>query len=442
MGLMTLGKALRLRQPARVAFTGAGGKTTAMFRLARELEGRVIVTASTHLSAAQAENGDRHVTLTGDESYAQIEATLGDGITVITGLLGEDRRTSGLSLRTLAGLHEIAVRLSLPILVEADGSRQRPLKAPGPQEPVVPEWIEQVVVVAGLSGVGKPFGSDWVHRPEAFSRLSELQEEDGITGEAIVKVLADRQGGLKGIPYKARVAALLNQADTPELQSLAGWMAGQLLGAYSQVIVACLPAEKIYAVYEPLAGIVLAAGGSLRLGKAKQTLEWRGEALVRHVVRNGLASGLAPMIVVTGSSEAEVKQALTGLPVVFASNPEWASGQSSSVRRGLQELPEAVGGAVFFLSDQPQIPAELIRSLIETHTHSLSPVVAPLAGGKRGNPVLFDRVTFGDLRAIEGDRGGRAIFDRYPVDYISWLDENILLDVDTPEDYSRLLALE
>lgn len=442
MGMITLSRAFRLAVPARVAFVGAGGKTTAMFKLARELNGPVIVTASTHLSTDQAQMGDKHVTLTGDESIAQIEAALVDGITVITGLAGEDKRTGGIQPRMLENIHLIADSHRIPVLVEADGSRRLPLKAPGLHEPVIPGWIEHVVVVAGLSGVGKALGPDWVHRPELFAQISGLQAEDGITGGAIVKVLASKMGGLKGIPARARTAALLNQADTPELQSLAGWMAGQLLNAYATVVVSCLPADKIYAAYEPTAGIVLAAGGSLRLGKPKQTLEWRGEALVRHVVRSGIEAGLSPLIVVTGSNEAEVRQALEGLPVVFTSNPEWAAGQSSSMKLGLRGIPAESGSAVFLLADQPQIPVDLIRTLVETHVHSLDPIIAPMAGGERGNPVLFDRTTFGDLSAIEGDRGGRAIFDRYPVKYIPWLDESILLDVDTPEDYSRLLALE
>jgi molybdenum cofactor cytidylyltransferase len=72
------------------------------------------------------------------------------------------------------------------------------------------------------------------------------------------------------------------------------------------------------------------------------------------------------------------------------------------------------------------------------HCGSLAPIIAPLVSGQRSNPVLFDRDTFGDLLALEGDQGGRALFSRYPVQWLPWHDVNLLLDIDTPEDYQRL----
>ena len=79
-----------------------------------------------------------------------------------------------------------------------------------------------------------------------------------------------------------------------------------------------------------------------------------------------------------------------------------------------------------------------MRSLLDQHTHTLAPIVAPLVDGRRGNPVCFDRVTFPDLLSLSGDTGGRALFSRYPVIYFPWHDANALLDVDTLDDYQRL----
>jgi molybdenum cofactor cytidylyltransferase len=91
------------------------------------------------------------------------------------------------------------------------------------------------------------------------------------------------------------------------------------------------------------------------------------------------------------------------------------------------------------LADQPQIPADLIASLVETHAATLSPLVAPLVQGQRANPVLLDRITFTDLLSLSGDQGGRALFARYPVEWVPWHDAAILDDIDTPEDYQQLL---
>ena len=98
-----------------------------------------------------------------------------------------------------------------------------------------------------------------------------------------------------------------------------------------------------------------------------------------------------------------------------------------------------VGAAIFLLADQPQITSTVVRALIEEHARTLTPIVGPLIGGQRSNPVLFDQVTFPDLIALSGDAGGRAIFSQYPVNYLTWYDESQLSDVDTPEEYKKLV---
>ncbi|MEN6408780.1 MAG: nucleotidyltransferase family protein, partial [Anaerolineaceae bacterium] len=121
---------------------------------------------------------------------------------------------------------------------------------------------------------------------------------------------------------------------------------------------------------------------------------------------------------------------------------QWQTGQSSSMKIGLANLPENCGSAVFMLSDQPQTPVTLVRRLVEAHERNLSAVVAPMVDGRRGNPVLFDRDTFEEMRGIQGDVGGRGIFSKVAVEWLPWNDPAQLLDVDTEEDYQRLLALE
>jgi CTP:molybdopterin cytidylyltransferase MocA len=78
--------------------------------------------------------------------------------------------------------------------------------------------------------------------------------------------------------------------------------------------------------------------------------------------------------------------------------------------------------------------------MIERHVESLAAIIAPLVSGQRGNPVLFDRVTFGDFQSLQGDAGGRQLFSRYQVSWLEWHDEKVLLDIDTDEDYHRLLS--
>ena len=188
--------------------------------------------------------------------------------------------------------------------------------------------------------------------------------------------------------------------------------------------------------------MVLAAGGASRLGQPKQLLDWHGQPFVRAVAETALAAKLRPVLVVTGAYHDKVSAALEGLPLEIVHNPDWEQGQSTSVGaavRALTKPGEESAAALFLLVDQPQIPVTLIRAVLDTYAKSLSPIVAPLVDSRRGNPVLFDRRTFPSLAAVEGDAGGRKVFSKFPVIYVPWLDARAGLDVDTIEDYQRLL---
>ena len=435
---LSLARALRMDSASCVAFAGAGGKTTAMVKLARELGSNVIVTATTHLGKWQTEFADKHI-ITEANSLEEIEKGF-QGIFLITGRL-DGERTKPISNELLRWLYGHCKKHSIPLLIEADGSRQKPLKGWAEYEPPIPEFADLVVQVIGMSGIGKTLSDEYIHRPEIFSKLSGLKQGERIGADAIIRVLTHPKGGLKNIPKDTRRVVLLNQADTPEFQSAAQAMKSPLLRAYHAVIVASLASKNIYAVHEPIAGIVLAAGGSTRFGKPKQLLDWKGQPFVRAVSETAIRAGLSPIVVVTGANAEQVEAAISDLDVIFVRNADWQSGQGSSIREAVKSLTDTqVGGAVFLLSDQPQVSTAVIRALREKHTEELSSIVAPMVIDRRGNPVLFDRVTFPDLMTIEGDTGGRAIFHKYRVEYLPWHDDSLLLDVDTPEQYERLIS--
>ncbi len=416
-----------------VAFVGAGGKTTAMFQLARELGTRVIVTATTHLGAWQIPLADRHVIAERPEEVGEIP----DGVTLVTGKIVEER-TSPINLSVRYWLREYAKSSQIPLLIEADGASQKPLKAPAAHEPPIPDFVRTVVVVAGLGGLGKPL-SEAVFREDEFGRISE-SANPLVTAEMAVSALGHVEGGLKNIPEGARRVALLNQADTSELQAAAQKMGSELLKKFDAVVVASLKENKVWATYENVAGIILAAGESKRFGKPKQLLDWNGKPFVKQVAETALNAGLRPVVVVTGAHAEEVENALAGLDVKLVRNEAWKSGQASSIVAGVQSLPKNIGASLFLLADQPQIGVEVMHALREVHAQRLSPIIAPLVmEERRANPVLLDRVTFPDLLALTGDVGGRAIFDKYKVEYLPWYNSDLLLDVDYPQDYERLM---
>jgi molybdenum cofactor cytidylyltransferase len=436
---ISLAGALRLSPSACIAFTGAGGKTTALVQLARQLPSPVIVTATTHLGAWQTEFADRHIMTESSAALEDLEHGLKE-VVLVTGEMDGDR-TRPISDHLLDWLHQFCGYHSLPLLIEADGARQKPLKAWNEHEPPIPGFVEQVIQVVGLSGLGKPLNAENVHRPAIFSELSGLNPGEIVTAEAAIRVLTHSSGGLKNIPAKARKVVLLNQADTPERQSIAHGMSHVLLSKHHSVIVSSLIQEEIFAVHEPIAGIVLAAGESSRFGEPKQLLDWKGQAFVRAVAQTALEARLSPVIVVTGSNAGKVEAAVYDLNVKIVRNENWKSGQGSSIRSGIKNLEKNfVGGVIFLLADQPQVTTSVLRALVEKHAQALHPIVAPMVMDQRANPVLFDRATFSDLLTLEGDVGGRAIFHKHRVEYLPWQDDRLLLDVDTVEMYQRLIA--
>jgi len=456
---LSLAQALRVNSSGCVAFIGAGGKTAAMFQLARQLPTPVIITATSHLGAWQIKLADQHIIFKTPAPLEELEQRL-KGIILVTGEFDGDR-TQPINHDLLNWLRQFCGDHSIPLLIEADGSRGKPLKAWAEHEPPIPSFAELVVQVVGLMGLGKQLSDENVHRPEVFSKLSGLNVGESIAQDSLVRVLTHAEGGLKNIPANARKVVLLNQADTHELQSVAQGLSQLLIGSYDSVVISSVEQEKIFAVHEPIAGIILAAGESTRFGQAKQLLDWKGQPFVRAVAKTALEAGLAPVIVVTGANAEKVQATVNDLDVVTIWNEEWKSGQGSSIKAGIKAITPAstaclglhsaaplsakklgrtVGGAIFLLVDQPQVTTSVLRALVAKHAEGLYPIVAPMVIDQRANPVLFDRVAFPDLMKLEGDVGGRAIFHKYPVEYLPWHADRLLLDVDTPEMYERLLS--
>jgi molybdenum cofactor cytidylyltransferase len=186
--------------------------------------------------------------------------------------------------------------------------------------------------------------------------------------------------------------------------------------------------------------IVLAAGSSSRMGQPKQLLPIDGQPMVRRVTEAMCESGLGQVVVVVGAHAEAVTAALAGLPVEIVTNQDWAEGMSTSLRAGLGALGPEVQAVLIALADQPALTPDLLRTLVARHQSSGAPITAPFYRGQRGNPVLFDRNLFPELLAVEGDRGGRALFARYhgQIECLEVDDPAVIQDIDTYEDYERM----
>ncbi len=193
-----------------------------------------------------------------------------------------------------------------------------------------------------------------------------------------------------------------------------------------------------------IGAVVLAAGRSTRFRSAggtepsKLVASLAGEPLVRHAARAALASRARPVVVVTGHARESVEAALAGLDVVFAHNPDYASGLASSLKTGVAAVPDSVAGALALLGDMPAVDAGLLDQLIDAFAARPQALAAtPVHDGRRGNPVLLSRALFPDIAKLDGDEGARRLLreaDPALVVEVPADGEAATLDVDTPED--------
>lgn len=439
--MFNLVQALRIEEYPQMAFVGGGGKSSTLFRLVRDYARPALLSTSTHLGKEQSGLADRHLVLEAGEAVGELEISEPSGSLLITGPLQSDGRWTSPGDRTLAELSDLAREAELPFLVEADGSRGLPLKAPAEHEPAIPDFVDQVVVVAGMSGLGESLSTERVHRHEIFAQLAEMQLGETIDMGHLERVLTDARGGLKNIPLRSRKVALFNQAETAVEISQVKKASSGLLAHFDAVLAGAMHSKEapIAGRYEGIGGVLLAAGGSERFGEPKQLLDWKGQPFIRRVAQAMQVSQLQDCLVVLGAGAEQIAPAIEDLGLRIVINSKWAEGQASSVKAGLAALPEHIGAAMFLQVDRPQISVSLIDALINEHGHSDAAVIAPQIDGQRGTPVLFDRGIFGDMASLEGDQGGRQLFSRHRVNWIPWLDSVQVIDVDTPEDYARLL---
>lgn len=191
--------------------------------------------------------------------------------------------------------------------------------------------------------------------------------------------------------------------------------------------------------------VILAAGSSSRLGSPKQTLQFQGESLLRRAALAALGAGCRPVVVVTGAYAELSRRELDGLDVREALNPRWETGMASSINAGLEGLLGAdadVAAAVFMLCDQPHVTADVISGLAAAHRVTQRPVIASAYGGSFGVPALFSRSLFAELARLEGEAGAKQVIQRYASEAHFLPFRGGEVDVDTRDDFSRLIATD
>jgi len=190
-----------------------------------------------------------------------------------------------------------------------------------------------------------------------------------------------------------------------------------------------------------VAGVILAAGASRRMGKNKMLLELDGESLIRRAAKRALAAGLSPLVVVLGHEADRLRAELRGLPLVFAVNPDYTGPTSGSLHQGLNALGSDVEAVVVMLADMVRVTPETVAMLIAAARGTAAPLVVSRYGAVTAPPLLFRRALFAELLAWRGEGCGKAVVQAHKHEAM-YIDrpEALLVDVDTPEDFAAAIA--
>jgi molybdenum cofactor cytidylyltransferase len=192
-----------------------------------------------------------------------------------------------------------------------------------------------------------------------------------------------------------------------------------------------------------IAGLILAAGESSRMGRDKALLTYRGRTFLETIVSTLREAGIARVVVVLGHHAEEIRNTVRLDDIEVVVNFEYQRGQTSSLQAGLgalaSEEPEAI---VLCLVDHPAVSAATVRKLLESFQQFRAPVVIPTDQGRRGHPLVISRALFPEFLSLSPEAGANTIIRKHrdATQFLEVDDLGIVLDVDGPETYRRLLG--
>lgn len=187
--------------------------------------------------------------------------------------------------------------------------------------------------------------------------------------------------------------------------------------------------------------IILAAGSSSRLGQPKQLLAYKNATLLRNSINEASAVPNTIICAVTGSHKDLIEKEVQDFEIKISHNPDWESGMSSSIKKGLTDLlteyPDCES-CIFAVCDQPFVTHAVFENLIAEYQKSHKGIIASAYAETLGTPVLFDKKYFNELLQLKGQEGAKKIITRFAEDVIAVPFEKGNIDIDTMEDYSSL----
>ncbi len=189
-----------------------------------------------------------------------------------------------------------------------------------------------------------------------------------------------------------------------------------------------------------IAGLILAAGKSQRMGRSKLMLDYQGQTFLEHLYEEARDSALSTVKIVLGPNADQIQLQFPDLAGNWIVNPDYEKGQISSIQHGLTGvMQDPLDGVMLLLIDHPLVDRQLINQLIDSFKETHSPIVLPSYGHRRGHPVIFSQALFDELLSAPLDQGASAVVRRHEneIFHVAVGNPGVLVDIDTPEDYER-----
>lgn len=442
---MQLRQALGIARGEMVAFIGAGGKTSALLRLGAELaaEGwRVVGTTTTRVAAAELALAPGALAIGDSLRPAAVSRALTQYgfVFLYRRVIGD--KAIGLSVEMVNALAD-AVDSDVT-LIEADGARRMPFKAPYGHEPVIPADVSLVVPVAGLDALGQPLDNQHIYNAEAMIAQFGYPPGERVKAPWIASVLRDAELGLKGAPDTARVVALINKVPATGYRRGRARLIAQLILRSERVRSVAIgevqAADPIREVRRRVGAVVLAGGLSSRMGQPKVLLPWDSRSVLNTILGRLRNLKLDDTVVVTGFAADRVRSAALSEGVRCAHNPDYATGEMlSSLQTGLRSLGPEIAACLVVLGDQPQLESRVVSEVLTAYAEGQGTIVAPSYRRQRGHPILIDRAFWQEIIDLPPGSAPRDVINAHP-DALSSVEvptDSILRDIDTPEDYAR-----
>lgn len=420
-----------------ISIVGAGGKTTLMFNLARELalEGSVLVTTTTKIYLPDT---SQYTAMCLDPAaFESFTAHLEKGIYVMGLGVGTDHKV--LSLEEVQ-LNQLAQCFDY-ILIEADGSKRKPLKGWRDLEPVIYSKTTKTIGLLNIQALGLEIGEEQVHRSELFCQIAGAQMGDRVKEKHLVQMIQHPEGLFK--ESRGERILMINKVESHQErdQALALSQALYQQALPLKIVMGSLHQQHYEMPPLGLSAIVMASGFSKRMGQDKLLLKYQGQSLIERTLETIIACGFKEVILVGRSPEILAIGQAMGVKVI--QNDYAYEGISASIKLGLAATGKSAGYA-FIAADQPFMEVEWVKVLMAVFQQNPQKIVMPVYKERRGNPVIFPSCLKDEFMALTGDIGGKQIIKAHE-DWIHCVpveDDTKLYDVDTMEEYEYILNLK